>query len=94
VGEDVEMVRSLVRSYMLGEQVDVAYCMTTLLAEVDRLRAELETVREAARACADSDVTTMGVFDDGEEEEMLIVPPNTLEALRLALSNKGGGDDG
>jgi len=36
----------------------------------------------------------MGVFDDGEEEEMLIVPPNTLEALRLALSNKGGGDDG
>jgi len=59
-----------------------------------RLRAELETVREAARACADSVVTTMGVFDDGEEEEMLIVPPNTLEALRLALSNKGGGDDG
>jgi hypothetical protein len=46
MGEELEMVRSLVRSYMLGEQVDVAYCMTTLLAEVDRLRSRLEVVRE------------------------------------------------
>jgi hypothetical protein len=61
--------------------------------EIVRLHAQLEAVRGAAQVCADSVVTTMGVFDDGEEEEMLIVPPNTLEALRLALSNEGG-DDG
>src|SRR6516162_8693368 len=81
VGEDVEMVRSLVRSYMLGEQADVAYCMTTLLAEVDRLRAELETVRDIHRP----DPSALRWCEACEER---IPCPTTAP-----LSNEGG-DDG
>jgi hypothetical protein len=37
MSDELEMVRSLVRGYMLGERVDVAYCMTTLLGLIDRV---------------------------------------------------------
>jgi hypothetical protein len=82
MGEDLEMVRSLVRSYMLGEQVDVAYCMTTLLAMNDRLRAELEAVR------AEVNRLVGGGFCEG------MCAGCQESIIRIAALSNEGGDDG
>ena len=58
----------------------------TLLADKkDAAEAEVAELRAALGRLVKSVVTTMAVFDDGEEEEMLIVPPHALEWATTTL---------
>ena len=70
-----------------------------LEAENARLRAQVEAawgVVGAAQNLASVVVTALAVFDDGEEEEMLVVAPDSLELLVeaiAALSDEGKPDE-
>jgi hypothetical protein len=48
--------------------------------------AENARLRGALEQLVGSVVTTMAVFDDGEEEEMLVVPPGPVDAARAAIA--------